>query len=272
MHARSVVLAVLVAGGCVGQTGGDTIQFPAAVAGPEDAVAGQPLAFTSGAFEVVLTKASVHVGALYLDQTAPVAGQQVTGCYLTGTYVGQAVPPSGSGGLDVDLLNATPQPFPAEGLGITEPPAMIGQVWLTGGDINTVVDPTPILTVAGTATPTGTTSSGAAFPFTATITISANHLPTGAGTGGGDPICKERIVTPVPAALTIQRTGKLLLRVDPRFFFIGIDFSQLPADAAGGDYAFSDDPTSPAYFPTGQDLFSNLTSIGPYTFSWSSVP
>jgi len=61
------------------------------------------------------------------------------------------------------------------------------------------------------------------------------------------------------------------LRTDPRFFFAGIDFSQLPADPSGtGGYVFSDDPTSAGYFPTGQDLFLNLTSIGPYVFSWSS--
>ncbi|HLK89371.1 MAG TPA: hypothetical protein VKZ18_05740 [Polyangia bacterium] len=265
MRAWSIGLAALVAGGCVGQTGGDTIQFPAGIAGPADAVAGQPLSFLAGAFAVVLTRATLHVGAMYLDQTAPVAGQQATGCYLTGTYVAQVVPPSGSGGLDVNLLDPTPQPFPASGLGITAPPAMIGQVWLTGGDINAVADTTAILVVAGTATQAGT-----AFPFTATVTIGANHQSSGTGTGGGDPICKQRIVTPVAAALAIRSTGGLLLRVDPRLFFVGIDFGQLPPDAATGGYSFSDDPTSPSYFPTGQDLFSNLESIGPYTFSWDS--
>ncbi len=271
MRATIAVFVCVLCVGCVGQTGGDTIQFAAAAAGPEDAVADQPLSFTSGAFDVVLTEAKLHIGAVYLYQTAPASGAQVTGCYQTGVYVvGQVVPPLGSTGIDVDLLDATPEPFPmpapsmAPGLGVTEPAPMIGQVWLTGGDVNIAVDSTAILTVAGTATKAGTP-----YPFTGTLTISANHLPAGAGTGGGDPICKERIVTPIPAALTIQRTGGLLLRVDPRFFFIGIDFSELPGDPATG-YAFSDDPTSPAYFPTGQDLFSNLRSVGPYTFSWSS--
>jgi hypothetical protein len=266
MRAWIIGLGALIAGGCVGQTGGDTIAFPASIAGPGDAVAGQPLAFVSGAFQVVLTQATLHVGAMYLDQTAPVAGQQATGCYLTGTYVAQVVPPSGSAGLDVNLLDATPQAFPASGLGITEPPSMIGQVWLTGGDINTVADTTPILVLAGTATQAGTS-----FPFTAAVTIGSNHQSSGTGTGGGDPICKQRIVTPIPAVVTIQTTGGLLLRVDPRLFFVGIDFSQLPPDASTGGYAFSDDPTSPTYFPTGQDLFSNLESIGPFTFSWNGA-
>ena len=244
---------------CVGQTGGNSILFPVAAAGPEDAAAGQPLAFSSGAFEVLLTQATLHAGAIYLDQTAPVSGQQATGCYLTGTYLAQQ-----TSALDVDLLNPALQPFPSKALGITEPPALIGQVWLTGGDINAVADTTPILTVAGTAT-----ESGTVYPFTGTVTIGANHVATGTGSGGGDPICKQRIVTPIPAALTIESTGGLLLRIDPRIFFGGIAFSQLPVGANTVGYVFSDDPTAPDYFPTGQDLFSNLTSIGPYTFSWT---
>ncbi len=73
-----------------------------------------------------------------------------------------------------------------------------------------------------------------------------------------------------PAALTIKSTGGLLLRIDPRLFFVGIDFSQLPVGTSTGGYVFSDDPTAADYFPTGEDLFSNLTSIGPYTFSWTN--
>ncbi|MGH7436788.1 MAG: hypothetical protein ACRENE_14030, partial [Polyangiaceae bacterium] len=68
MRAARIALGALFCVACIGKTGGDTIQFPAAAAGPADAVAGQPLAFTSGAFAVVLTKATLHVGAVYLDQ------------------------------------------------------------------------------------------------------------------------------------------------------------------------------------------------------------
>ena len=257
--ALGALFCVAGVGACVGQTGGDSILFPVAAAGPKDSVAGQPLAFSSGAFEVVLTQATLHVGAVYLDQTAPVSGQQATGCYLTGTYLAQQTSP-----LDVDLLNPDLQLFPAKALGISEPPALIGQVWLTGGDINAVADTTPILTVAGTAT-----GSGTGYPFTGTVTIGANHGATGAGSGGGDPICKQRIVTPIAAALTIERTGGLLLRIDPRLFFVGIDLSQVPVGTSTVAHVFSDDPTAEDYFPTGQDLFSNLTSIGPYTFSWT---
>ncbi len=127
----------MLGGGCVGNTGGDTFTFPVAAAGPADATAGQPLVFTSSGFTVTLTQARLHVGAVYLNQSAPVSGAQATGCYLTGTYVGQE-----TSALDVDLLNPTPQVFPAAALGVTEPAVKAEQVWLTGGDINALTDPT----------------------------------------------------------------------------------------------------------------------------------
>jgi len=256
---RLLAAGSLLAGGCVGQTGGQTVVFSVAAAGPTDASAGQ-LTFTSGGFDVVLTQAKLHIGAVYLDQAAPVSGAQATDCYLTGTYVGEE-----TSALDVDLLNPAPQPFPAKALGITQPPALVEQVWLTGGDINAVADTTPILVIAGTAT-----EGVAAFSFTGTVTIGANHASSG-GTGGGDSICQERIVSPIQDPLTIQTTGGLLLRIDPRPFFVDVDFSRLPADASTGGYAFGDDPSVPAYAPTGQNLYSNLRSTAPYGFSWTDA-
>jgi hypothetical protein len=261
---RAAILGVLaagsfLAGGCVGQTGGQTVVFSVAAAGPTDASAGQ-LVFTSGGFDVVLTKAMLHVGAVYLDQAAPVSGAQATDCYLTGTYVGEE-----TSALDVDLLNPAPQPFPAKALGITQPSALVEQVWLTGGDINAVADATPILVIAGTAM-----QGAATFPFTGTVTIGANHASSG-GTGGGDSICTKRIVSPIRDSVTIQVTGGLLLRIDPRPFFVDVDFSKLPADASTGGYAFGDDPSVPAYAPTGQNLYSNLRSTAPYNFSWTDA-
>ncbi|MFL5308784.1 MAG: hypothetical protein ACJ8F1_26465 [Polyangia bacterium] len=254
----TLMLAVL-GGGCVGNTGGETFTFPVAAAGPADAAAGQPLVFTSSGFTVTLTQASLHVGAVYLNQSAPVSGAQATGCYLTATYVGEETSP-----LDVDLLNPTPQIFPAAALGVTEPAVKAEQVWLTGGDINTLADSTVILAIAGSAT--GTTGT---FPFTGQVTIGANHAPAGTSTGGGDAICRQRIVTPIQQPITLRRTGGLLLRIDPRALFVGVDFSQLPPDPASGGYAFSNDPAAPGYSPTGQYLYGNLRSIGPYQFSWS---
>jgi len=253
-------LALAAISGCVAQTGGQTADFQVAAAGPADAMAGQPLAFTNSAgWQVVLNQAKLHIGALYLDESRPISGGQTTGCYLTGTYVAQE-----TSGLDVDLLNPGLQLFPAKAHGITEPAALIGQVWLTGGDINASTDPTPILVVAGTAT-----QAGASFPFTGTITISSNRQAATSAAAGGDPICKARIITPIDA-VPIQTTGGLLLRIDPRRYFAGVDFSQLPADASTGGYAFSNDPNGAGYSPTGFQLYTNLRQTAPYTFSWSN--
>lgn len=251
------VLAVLTLIGCAGNTGGATLRFPVAAAGPADAVGG-PLVFTSGAFTVTLSMAVLHVGAVYLDQAAPVSGAQATDCYLTGTYVGEE-----TSSLDVDLTDPTPQRFPQQGLGVTEPPALAEQVWLTGGDINAADDPTVILQLAGTAA-----GAGGSFPFTGTVTIGANHVPSGTVVGGGDSICHQRIVSPIQQPIALQSTGGLLLRVDPRLFFVDVDFSQLPAVTGG--YAFSDDPSAAGYAPAGQNLYANLRSVAPYQFSWEA--
>ena len=192
--------------GCIGQTGGNAVDFPVAAAGPASAISGQPLSCNSdGSWNITLTQATIHVGAVYLDQSQPVSGGQATSCYLTGTYVAQE-----TSGLDVDLLSPNRQPFPAKAHGITNPPALVGQVWLTHGDINTIPDLVPVLQVAGTAT-----QAGSVFPFSAALTIGANRQTSGGAVAGADPICKERIVTPIPAAVTIQPTGGLLLSIDP---------------------------------------------------------
>jgi hypothetical protein len=250
----------LAVAGCAGNTGGQTFTFAAAAAGPADAT--NPLVFSMGGFDVTLTQATLRVGAIYLNQAAPVSGAQATDCYLPGTYVGQV-----TCGQDVDLLVADPQKFDCVGLGVTEPPALAQQVWLTGGDINDPSDTTPILTVAGTATGVGGT-----FPFTGTVTIGPNHTPSGTVTGGGDSICKQRIVSPIRQALAIAPGGGLLLRIDPRLFFVDVDFSRLPADATTGGYALSDDPSASGYAPTGQNLYANLRSVAPYTLSWEASP
>jgi hypothetical protein len=196
-----------------------------------------------------------------LVQTGSISGAQVTGCYLTenGTYVAEETSP-----LDVDLLSPTPQPFPAMGLGVTDPPPLIGQVWLTGGDVNDAADTTPILVIAGTASQNGTS-----YPFTGRITIGSNHQTASSGPAGGDPICKERIVTPIRATFTIEETGGLLLRIDPRLYFVNVDFSQLRQDPATGAYVFSDDPVASDYQPAGYDLYKNLRSYAAYSFSWA---
>lgn len=267
--ARFVIAAGFIAtsASCVGTTGGSLVTFPAAAAGIPGADASGALEFTSDeGWDVVLTKATLHVGAVYLDQSQPVSGSQGTTCILPGTYVGQVTPTlTARAGLDVNLLSATPQRFSVEGRGTTFPEALVGQLWLTGGDVNTVVDATPILVLLGTAT-----KAGVSLSFSATITIGSNRSTTDPeGAAGGDPICKERIVS-VPAAIDVETSGGLLVTIDPRQLFLNVDFAQLSM-GPDGTYAFSNDPTSSSYTAPSRNLYQNLHSAGSlYTFSWSS--
>ena len=261
------LLIALATASCAGSTGGETLDIPVAAAGPASAVAGQPLVCADDpAWTITVTAASLHVGAVYLDQSQPVSGAQATGCVLTGTYVAQELSP-----LDVDALSPALQPFPALAHAVTTPPALIGEVWLTRGPIDAVPSSTPILpilTVAGSATRTAT---GDIFPFSGTVTIEDNYQASGAA-AGGNPICKKRIVSPIPAVVTVSATGGLLLRIDPCRFFTAIDFTALPPGDTPGTYQFSDDPAAADYAPTGSNLYANLHSSAPYTFSWADGP
>jgi hypothetical protein len=254
--------ALLVVGSaCVGTTGGQLVTFPAAVAGAVDASPGSPFRFaTDLGWNVVLTEATLHVGAVYLNQSAPVSGAQSTDCILPGTYVAQV-----TSGIDADLLSPDLQPFPGTGSGTTIPPALAGQVWLTGGDINTVSDPSPptaILVITGTAVNGATT-----IPFTGRITIASNRQTSGSAAAGGDSICKERIVSPIATSVAVGTTGGLVLRIDPRQLFVNVNFALLAP--SGNAFAFSDDPTSAAYTQPSRNLYQNLHSGGGlYTFEW----
>ncbi|MGA7121844.1 MAG: hypothetical protein WBY94_17180 [Polyangiaceae bacterium] len=244
---------------CVGTTGGQLLSFPAAAAGPADTDPTRPFEFvTSRGWSVILTKAVLHVGALYLDQSSPVSGSQGTNCILPGTYVAQV-----TAGRDVDLLSPEPQLFPVAGQGTTIPPALVGQVWLTGGDVNSPDDTTPILVIAGTAA----MGNATAMSFEATITIGANRQAAGQ-TAGSSAICKQRIVS-VPTDVVVKPTGGLLVRVDPRALFTNVDFGGLQAEP-DGTYVFSDEPSSPDYNQPSRNLFQNLESAGSlYQFAWS---
>jgi hypothetical protein len=249
---------------CLGTTGNHVVSFTAAAAGPADAQGGAPLDFTSGAgWHVVLTKAVVHVGAMYLVQSPPSSGGGPSPCVLEGTYVAQVTTDPGAvAGIDVDALSPTPQPFPSPGQG-TDVAALAGQVWLTGVDVNQVADPTKILQVAGTAD-----RGGVVVPFVGALTIGANRLPTPSDSTkpGADPICKQRIVSPIPVDILPQDGGALLLRIDPRELFVGVDFSTLPQVSASPPlYQFADDTSPPS-----EALFAALHSAGPvYRFSWA---
>jgi hypothetical protein len=249
-----VVATAIVTVSCGGSTGDNLVSFQAAAAGPVDAVSSQALVFTTDrGWNVVLTKGTLHVGAIYLNQSVPVSGAQDTSCILPGTYVAQVTT-----GEDVDLLSGAPQPFSAPGTGVTIP-ALAGQVWLTGGHINSVADDTPILTVAGSAE-----QKGVSVAFEGVLTIGANRAADSASTtlAGANPICKQRIVSPIPATIEPETTGSLLLRIAPDALFTNIDFG--PVAGKGSTYTFPDDSSD----QPSRNLYQNLHSSAPYGFDW----
>ena len=266
------VLALFCVPACVGTTGGRIIDFDAAAAGPKDA--NGELTFgieiTNGTrWNVDLTKATLHVGAVYLDDSLPVSGAQNTACILPGTYVAEVTT-----GLDVNLLSNTPQHFPSRGHGTTLG-VQSAQVWLTRGDVDTIADPSPypILDVEGTAS-----LDSDVRPFAGHITISNNRSNTAGNFPGAYPICKQRIVSPIPTTVGVQPTGGLLLTIDPRQLFNNVDFGQLAK--VSDSYVFSDepsnsDPSSPTFYSQpSANLYSNLMSAGSmngpnlYSFQW----
>jgi hypothetical protein len=237
-----------------GATGGELVQFDVAVAGPPSATGpGFALAANSLGWRVVLDQATLHIGAIYLNLTVPSSGAQATNCILPGVYTGEAL-----SGLTVDVLSATPQPFPAPGTG-TNDTARAAELWLTGGDINATTDPTVIAELAGTAINGPTQIS-----FTARITIGNNRLIPSSDPAQPSlhPICKQRIISPILLDdLHPSDGGTLLLRIDPQQWFTNVDFTGLPAG-----YAFPDDLST----PESQNLFSGLrASGGTYTFAFA---
>ena len=247
---------VLTTPACVGTTGDQVVDFEAAASGPADATSGEPLSFdASRGWRVTLTLARLHVGALYLADAMPVSGAQASSCILPGNYVAQVVQ-----GREIDLLSSEPQAFPTLGRGTTLE-ARAGQVWLTAGDVNLADDPTPptvILQLSGSAM-----RNGELRPFEAKLTIAANRVNTSSGAAGGSPICKERIVSPIPTSIRVQSGGALWLRVDPRRLFTNVDFGGLEAE--GDVFVFKDDSSD----QPSANLYNNLKQAGSlYDFSW----
>jgi hypothetical protein len=265
MRLGAIICAALLAlvPACVGTTGGERVTFTAAAAGPAD-VFGHALSFTSGrGFHVVLTQATIHIGALYLNQSLPVSGAQSTDCVLPGTYVAEETT-----GRDIDLLDATPQIFPDYG-DATTTLALAGEVWLKGpGSVSSPSDATPILIVEGQAD-----DGKSSWPFAGQITIGSNRVRpvSDPSQPSAHPICKERIVSPI-ALSPIRPTagGTLLVRVDPRQLFVNVDFASLKQ--------FSTDPPRYGFVDSDADqpsisLYQALRAAGGlYAFSWLEAP
>jgi len=253
----SMLLSVALAG-CVGTTGGDLFDFDAAAAGPEDARAGEAYTFTNGrGYEITLHRARLHVGAVYMNKAVATSVSRDTSCTLAGIYVAEV-----TSGVDVDLLSPEPVPFPERGYAVSEE-AKTGEVWLMGGDVNQESDPTVILEVEGVAR-----KGGAEYPFEGSITIGKNRAlpPQDPALPGSNPICKQRIVTPIPIDITPRAGGRLLVRVRPQGMFANVEFSALEADAgAVGVYRFRDDGAD----APSKNLYAGLrASVGVYAFQW----
>ena len=255
-----------------GSTGGALVTFHAAAAGPADAVAEQPLVFATSPldasgqatqYQVTLTRARLHIGALYLNRSVPLSGAQAQSCVLSGIYSGQVTSP-----LDVDLLSPSPQPFPSDGEG-TADQSETGEVWLFGTDPFASNDTTVIVDVAGTAV-----QGAMSIAFTGQFTIGAKRLipPSNPALPGQLPLCKQRIITEQLATpFQLAQGGTLLLRVDPRPWFANVDFAQLPfMDPANPD------PMHRKFYGDGTagvpdaNFYRDLHTSSNYDFHWQS--
>lgn len=241
-------LLLLLTSACVQTTGGSLVTFSAEAVGIPAAAS-----FTSGrGYAVTLSRARLLVGAIYLNQSNPADHTLETSCFLPGVYSGEV-----RGSLIVDALDGTPQPFGVKGNG-TDTPVRAGELWLTDADVNEPDSKTVVLDLAGAATRNGMT-----YPFTAAFTLGANRKqqPRDPALPGSHPICKERIVTPIPTELTLSEGGTLRLVVDPRAWFSSVEFSELKGMQFADDTATAGQPDIALYN-------AMRAAKGPYTFEW----
>jgi hypothetical protein len=249
---------------CIGTTGSELVTFEAFASGPQDVPAdtreGQRgLSFVNGrGWSITLTRAKLHIGALYLNRSVPVSGGQERECFLPGVYVAQVLE-----GVDIDALSPSPQRFPELGSG-TADLAVTGEVWLTRGRIDALDDRTVIADVAGSAT-----RGAESMRFEGTITIGKNRSRTD-GTDparpGANPLCAERIVTQIPTSIRPTNGGKLFLRVDPRNWFDNVELGELaPVSPTSDLHIIPDDSSNqPATNLYGGLRFARDT----YRFEW----
>ena len=152
-------------------------------------------------------------------------------------------------------------------------------MWLTGGDINALEDPTPILEVDGTAT-----RAGDSWPFSGNghHRQQPRHFTAEPGDArrqsdlprthrGAD----LRPATPrgdscSPLIPSLSDGGTLDVRIDPRGMFDSVDFSTLAP--SGSATTLTSFPTTSA--GAGGALFKGLVSSGNmhgvYQFTWTN--
>jgi hypothetical protein len=222
------------------------------------AVQGQPLRFTSGrGYDVTLTSARVFVGAMYFSTVEPTtaSGAIEAPCVAAGITTGEV-----RGGFVIDALDPTPQPFPVEGFG-SDLQTRSASLWLTSGDVNATDDRTVVLSVTGEATKNGVT-----WPFSGDLHIGANRVtpPRNPALPSSNPICEQRIVTPIAFEATLSQGATVRLLVDPRAFFASVNFATLEqVSMTPAAYRFRDDAATADQADTA--LFNGLrANAGPW--------
>ncbi len=243
--------------GCNEDTGSGLVEFSAYAAGPERAVVGQPYAFDSAAgYHIELERARLTIGAVYLNRSRPTLGAQDTPCVLPGVYVAEV-----TSGVVIDVLSPELTEFGARGRGTLDR-ARTGEVWLTGGRIDATSDNTKLLEVAGKAT-----RADASYGFHGVVTISQNRAigSPDPATPGANPLCKQRIVTPIPVDITPSNQGSLQVRVAPEVWFDQVDFAQLPFAVGHGDVSEIPDSGENA---SAVSLYRGLRSLEAYQIEW----
>jgi hypothetical protein len=253
----AIALLLALVTGCTGSTGGELFAMSGYAVGVD--TQGEPYRFTNGlGYQVTLNRAKIHVGAFYLNQAVATSVSGDTSCTLAGIYCAEL-----TSGREVDALSGELQPFPDLGAATTDR-ARAGEVWLTGGNINDEHEPTVVLEVAGTAE-----REGGSFPFEGQLTIGSNRLvpPSNSALPGTKPICKQRIVSPIPVDLVPRPGESLILHIDPAGMFANVDFSTL-GPAVGGVHRFADSAENQA----SSNLYQGLrASGGVYSFSWKLI-
>jgi hypothetical protein len=261
---RLLACLALALSACVQTTGGALVSFDAVAQGDPAIVDSGPLSFTTPAgFAVTLTRARLTVGALYFNQQNPQNYTLEQSCIQDGIYSGEV-----RGGITLDALSPVPQAFPVRGNG-TDAQTLAAELWLTGGDLDADSDRTVLLDVAGTATRGADT-----FPFEGQVTISGNRVtpPRNPALPGSNPLCRQRIVSPVPFEARLAEGSQVALLVDPRAWFTAVDFSSLTRTSdAPLAYRFIDDQSSSAQ--ADKALYAALRSAaGPYRFELTFPP
>lgn len=241
----SLVPLVAVVSACVGSTGGGLVSFKAAGAGPKDAVKGAPLSFAVRAssgkvFSVTLSRAKMHVQAVYLNRVTSTGTQRDDGCYEATSYIGEV-----RADLDIDALDPSPQYFPKDGTALADR-ALTADLWLGSGAIDDFTQEsarTVVFDAAGTAQAPG--EEAISFSAAFKIDLNRRRAPRSATYPGTNLICQLRIVDHVPVDVLPVEGGTLVLRVDPRGWFLGTDFDEVKKAAGAGaapPYVLADEP------------------------------